>query len=223
MNTGRQKQFKMLPETAPKAIRWLMLGAVIGPILFTLAWIVLGSPRPDYSFVSQPISALGIGPKGPLMNVAMMLNGLLTTVGVIAVFQGLKHELGAVARWACTLLLAVSPLGILLAGIFTLDSPDLHKVGAQLGFGTPIISFLIVGLVLRRVPSWRTFGTWMLLGAVLTLTLLIGFTASVPESQMLTGGGRYGLWQRALITEVLAGFAALGWSAFRRSSAGTGD
>ena len=30
----------------PEATRWLALGAVAGPVLFTLAWFVLGSIRP---------------------------------------------------------------------------------------------------------------------------------------------------------------------------------
>jgi hypothetical protein len=83
--------------------------------------------------------------------------------------------------------------------------------------GTPVISFLIVGLVLRRVPEWKRFGTWMLVGCPLTLVLLVGFSMSVPPSELATGGGSLGLWQRALIIEVQAWFMIMGWLTFRRS------
>ncbi len=78
------------------------------------------------------------------------------------------------------------------------------------------MTFAIVGLMLRRVPSWRPFSTWMLLGSPLTLLLLVGFITSVPPAQMATGGGNLGLWQRALGTEIFAWYSDLGWLAFRR-------
>ncbi len=199
--------------------RWLMLGAVVGPVLFTLAAFALAPLHPGYSIVSQPMSALAIGPNGEFMRAAFLLYGFLVTIGVIAVFQSLKHELGAAARLVCTVLLALSPLGILWAGIFTMapETLGLHTLGATVAFSTPIIVFPVVGLILRRAPSWRHFGTWMLLGGPLTLALLIGFTMSVPPSQMVTGGGSFGLWQRALAIEVFAWYTALGWIAFRHS------
>ncbi len=204
------------PASAQTA-RWLALGAVAGPVLFTLAWIVLGPLRPGYSPVSQPISALAIGPNGVYMHAAFLLNGLLGIVGVVAVFQGARQEVGAIVRWTCAVLLLLSPLGFLWAGIFTMDHLALHNVGAQLAMSTPIISFLIVGLLMRRSPSWRRFGAWMLLGSPLALALLIGFTMSVPLAQLQTGagGGSFGLWQRALAIKVQAWFVALGWRAFR--------
>jgi hypothetical membrane protein len=205
---------------APAALeltRTLALGAVAGPVLFTLAWFVLGLLRADYSSVRQPISLLGIGPNGPVMNAAFMLGGLLLIVGVLAVFQGSKHEMGPVARWAGALLLVLSPLGLVLAGLFTVNHFALHLLGAQLACDSPIITFAVVGLLLRRVASWRRFGTWLLLGSPLTLVLLVGFIASVPPTELATGGGNLGLWQRALGTEIFAWYVALGWLAYRRS------
>jgi|SRR5215472_13312512 len=206
---------------SPQATRWLALGAVVGPVMFVLASVVLGLLRPGYSSVSQQVSALAIGPNGVFMRAAYMLCGPLVIVGVIAVFRGFKHELGEVACWACTVLLVLSPLGILWAGIFTMNPETLalHLVGAQLAFTTPIIALPIAGFVLRRVPYWRRFGTWLLLGSPLTLAVLIGFIMSVPPSVLATvaGGGNLGLWQRALGIEVFAWFVAMGWRAFRRS------
>ena len=199
------------------AARWLPLGAVVGPVLFILSSFALVPLHPGYSVVAQQVSALAVGPNGTYMRAAFLLHGVLVTVGVIAIFQGLDHEFGPVARWTCTALLALSPLGILWAGIFTMDHLALHNIGGQFAFASPVITFPIVGLLLRRTPSWRCFGTWMVLGGPLTLVLLVGFINSVPQSELATGGGSLGLWQRALGGEVFAWFAAMGWLAFRHS------
>src|SRR5690349_15892098 len=67
--------------------RLLALGAIAGPALFTVAWLVLGFVSPGYtvgdthiapySLVSQPISGLGMGDTAPFMNTAFVLSGLL--------------------------------------------------------------------------------------------------------------------------------------------------
>ena len=207
---------RTLPAAAatPDLDRWLALGAVVGPVLLTLGAFALAPLHAGYSIVSDQASALAIGPNGAFMRAAFLLYGVLVTVGVVAVFHGLRHELGTVARWTCTVLLALSPLGILWAGIYTMDHLALHTVGAELAFGTPVIAFPIVGLMLRRAPSWRRFGTLMILGGPLTLALLIGFINSVPPSVLSSGAagaGSLGLWQRALGIEVFAWYAALGW------------
>ena len=112
------------------ATRWLALGAVAGPALFTLAWFVLGLLSPGftifgtliapYSPISQPISGLGLGSTAPFMNAAFVLSGILLMAGVIGVFQTMTSSSRPAARWACAALLALSPLGLVVAGIFTL-------------------------------------------------------------------------------------------------------
>src|SRR5207302_8133247 len=131
----------------PKAIRWLALGAVAGPVLFTLAWVVLGFLSPGYtawgtriapySPISQPISGLGLGPTAPFMNATFVLSGLLILVGVAGIFQGIR-EMGTLARWSCTVLLALSPLGMVMDGFFTLESILPHTAGFLLGCATPV-------------------------------------------------------------------------------------
>ena len=137
-------------QASPVA-RWLALGAVAGPILFTLAWVILGTLSPGYtawgvriapySPISQPISGLGLGPTAPFMNAAFVLSGLLMLVGVVGIFQGIR-EMGAPARWSCIVLLALSPLGMVVDGFFTLESFLPHTAGFLLGCATPVLSFV---------------------------------------------------------------------------------
>lgn len=209
------------PAAAPRTSarspgRWLSLAAVAGPLSFALCWAVLGSGRAGYSSVSQPISALAVGPQGGAMRLAFLLNGLLTTVGVIASCRALRPQLGRGRYWTCLSLLLISPLGVLWDGVFTMDHLTLHNVGVQAAVGGAVVTLPVTGLVLRRSAHWRGFGTLLVCTAPLTVALLIGFVTSVPLTQMATGGGHYGLWQRALILEVQAWYVALGWLAFRR-------
>jgi len=212
-------------RTASKKTRWLALGAIAGPVLFTLAWVILGALSPGYtawgtriapySPISQPISGLGLGPTAPFMNAAFVLSGLLMLVGVIGIFQNIG-EMGTLARWICTVLLALSPLGMIVDGFFTLESILPHTAGFLLGCGTPVLSFAVVGLLLRRTESWRRFGTWLVLGSPLTLALLVLYflTFSPTIAGMQTGVA--GLTERMLVVEVFAWFVALGALAFRR-------
>ncbi len=199
----------------PRDVAWLTLGAVVGPAVFAVAIIVLGFLRPGYSIVSQAISLLAINRYGGLMRLAFLFDGLLTFIGVIAAFRVFAIELGSVLRWTCSVLLLLVPLGIFWDGVFTMNSLAVHAVGTVLALVTPIVTFVVAGILLRRTPSLRRFGTWLLFGSPLTLGLLVGFVTSVPFSQMATGGGELGLWQRALNIEIHAWFVALSWLAFR--------
>jgi hypothetical protein len=210
----------------PATGRWLALGAVAGPVLFTLAWFILGFLSPGYTLfgthiapyspISQPISGLGLGPTAPFMNAAFVLSGLLIMAGVVGIFQSIR-EVGAVARWSCTVLLALSGVGSVVVGIFTLESFFVHFVGVLLALATPVLSFLVSGLVLRRIPRWRRFGSWLLLGSPLTLVLLVLFFATFNPTAAGANLGVSGVTQRVLAVEIHAWFVALGWLVFRRS------
>lgn len=212
---------------AQPSARWLALGAVAGPVLFTLVWVILGFLSPGYtawgvriapySPISQPISGLGLGPTAPFMNAAFVFCGLLLLIGVVGIFQSIR-ELDGLARWSCIVLLALSPLGMIVDGLFTLESMLPHTAGFLLGSATPVLSFLVIGLVLRRVKSFRRFGTWLLLGSPLTLALTILYFLTFSPTVAGIQTGVAGLTERLLILEVLAWFVALGILVFRHSS-----
>lgn len=213
------------PQDRPQpATRWLALGAVAGPVLFTLAWLVLGflspgytlygTPIAPYSPISQPVSGLGLGPTGPFMNAAFVLSGLLLLAGVVGAFHGIR-ELGGVARWSCVVLLVLSPLGAVMAGIFTLESFFLHFVGFLLAAATPVLSFIVAGFLLRRVPSWRRFGSWLLVASPLTLVLVFVFFQTFNPAAAGAGLGFAGLTQRVAVVEIQAWYVAMGWLAYR--------
>jgi hypothetical protein len=210
----------------PRVARWLALGAVAGPVLFTVAWLVLGFLSPGftifgtliapYSPISAGISGLGLGPTAPYMNAAFVLGGLLTLAGVAGIFQSIP-EMGSAARWGCTVLLGLSGLGMALDGIFTLESFFPHLMGFVLGAGAPVLSFLVTGNSLRRIPRWRRFGSWLLLGSPLTLAFLALYFLTFSPTAAGARSGVAGLTERILVSEIFAWFVVMGWKAFRRS------
>lgn len=214
-------------STTREASRWLALGAVAGPVLFTLAWFVLGFLSPGMVFdgappipaspITAPISGLGLGPTGPFMNVGFVLGGILLVAGVLGVFS--TSDLASsrpAARWACAALLSLTGVGMVIAGVFTLEAPLPHLVGFGVATGIPLLSFLMAGSFFRGIPRWRRFGTWLRLGSPLTLVLLILSQVTFDQATITAGQGIAGLTSRLLAVEVLAWFVAMGWLAFRR-------
>ena len=202
----------------------LTLGAIAGPILFTAAWAILGVVSPGYtlwdihiapySAVSQPISGLGLGPTGPFMNSAFVLSGLLLLGGVVGIVGSIP-ELGPRARWGSAALLALSPLGCIADGIFTLESFLPHFIGYLVAIGSTVVSFFVFGLVIRRLPRWRGIGNALLVASPLTLVLMV--VAQLTFDPIAAGAnlGIAGLTERIAVTEVFLWFAALGWAARR--------
>ncbi len=206
--------------------RWLALGAVAGPILLTLAWIVLGLMRPDTKnewgvsggikgMITQPFSGLGLGPNGSLFNAAFLLSGILIIVGVFGVFQAIGPGERPAMRRAGATLLALSGLGGVVCGIFTIESFFLHMTGVLMGIGGPIMGFLATGFFLRDIPRWRRFGNWLFLGSPLTLLLLVLFFLTFQYETVSAGLGVAGLTERILVIETQAWYVTMGWLAFR--------
>jgi hypothetical protein len=211
----------------PVAIRTLALGAVIGPVLFSLAWLLLGFLSPGYTLfghafthyspISQPISGLGMGSTAPYMNTAFVVSGLILILGVAGVFGTIATAGRPALRRAALALLAGTGVGQIICGVFDLEAMMPHMLGFLLAMGLPVMGFLAAGRFFRGVPGWRRFGTWLMaVGSPLTLLLLVAFFAAFQPTADGAEHGVAGLVQRAGAIQVHAWFAAMGWLAYRR-------
>lgn len=214
-------------RTTPHPVQVLALGALVGPVLFNLSWLVLGSISTGYTLfghtftsyspISQSISGLGIGDTAVYMNTAFVLTGLILIVGVVGVFRVVDGTDRPGQRRAAMVLLAITGVGQIVCGVFTLEAMMAHLLGFLLALGTPIVSFVVAGRFLRGVPGWRRFGTWLMaVGSPLALILLVAYFVTFQPTADGAEHGIAGLVQRIGVLQVHAWFVAMGWLAYRR-------
>jgi len=87
------------------------------------------------------------------------------------------------------------------------------SLGFVLALGSLVVSFLVTGIMLRRISRWRGFVNGLVLASPLTLVLFVLFFATFKPAASGAGLGVAGLTQRVLIVEVHAWFVALAdWS-----------
>jgi hypothetical membrane protein len=206
------------------ALARLGLLTPIGAALFTLAWFVLGLVSPGYrlfdlviepySAISQPVSGLGLGVTGPWMNAAFVLGGILVLVGMLGVAVSWpRTRLGI----ASLVLVSLVGVGMIVDGVFTLESVLLHLVGFLLAVVLPAIGFVLAGIALRRTR--RRLSTLLLVAGPLALALFVVFQVIFDPYSAGDDIGVAGLVQRLLITVVLASVSVLGLAAFRGTRA----
>lgn len=198
----------------------LAILAPVGAVLFTVAWLVLGFLSPGYrlfdlviepySPISQPISGLGLGVTAPWMNAAFVGGGVLVLIGTIA---ATRDWTGGLRRTSAVLVSLVG-LGMIVDGLFTLESVMLHLVGFVLAVVLPIVGFLLGAIAWRRArpPLAVVLG----LAGIVALVLFVVFQVIFDPYAAGDNTGVAGLVQRALVTVVLAAVSAVAITAFRQ-------
>jgi len=194
--------------------------APIGAVLFTLAWIVLGAVSPGYrlfdlvidhySPISQPISGLGLGVTGPYMNTAFILGGALLSAGVLASIRSFRTSRAATVG---LVMIAFLGIGMIVDGIFTLESVMLHLLGFLLAVPVPAVGFVVLGIALRR--EHRRLSILSIVIGVLTLTLFVAFMITFDPYSAGDNTGYSGVLQRVLVTVVLAAVTLVAATAIR--------
>jgi hypothetical protein len=192
-----------MPENTRATILRLALLAPLGAIVFTLAWLVLGAVSPGYelfghvispySWISQPVSGLGLGVTGPWMNAAFIVCGILILTGTLATASRWR---GGLAKTALVLM-SFMGVGMILCGAFTLEAMMLHLSGFLLAVPVPAVGFVLAAAWLRR--SDPALARVALAGGVLTLVLFAWFMAIFDASGAGGNEGYAGLVQRLLI------------------------
>jgi hypothetical membrane protein len=206
----------------------LALAAVAGPILFLIAWIVLGFVNNGYTLwgvhvahynpIQQQISALGVGNTAPYMNTTFILTGLLLIAGAIGIFTVLRTEMTArVRKWSLALWI-LPGVGSIIDGIFTFEHAMPHFAGFALVL-CAIAGYAVTGVALRRSPAWRHTGRWLIVAAVLTVALTATFSATFTPTAEGQLTGIAGLTERTLVTQIMWWYVLLGWKTYRADTA----
>lgn len=166
----------------------LLLCGVVGPVLFAVATVFVGTTRSSYSHVSQFISELGeTGAElGWVMNwFGFMLSGVLILIFVIAsrklVSSGALNVIGSL----CLIAFAIC---LFLAGVYSCDlgcsptnpTPEqkLHDLVSIIAFPAFILGVMVWGVMFLRDAGWRRFGVYSLVSGFASIVVLVAMVQS---------------------------------------------
>ena len=160
-----------------KPTRTLALCGLAGAVLFTLTWIAIGIADSTFSFVNNNTSDLGsLTAKHPTpYNVALSISGLLTIGLAVAVVRTFGRRRAVIAA---AVLIAIFGIGQFIDGLAREDCPpsvdavcraaekagqisthhQVHNIESLFTFTSLMLAPFVLGLVLRSLPRWRTFG-----------------------------------------------------------------
>jgi hypothetical membrane protein len=180
----------------------LSAAGILGPILFTVTFIVQGLFRPGYSHVAEPVSALAAGPNGWVQDVNFLIFGSLMMAYAIGLHLGVRPT-----RWGIVgpALLVLSGAGLVLAGVFPArDASGAfsvgpgHMVAAFTSFLPAGVGVIVISRRMARDPRWRTLAAYALASGVAITVLFLGTgPLAVPDDAPLHGWG--GLLQRLTV------------------------
>jgi hypothetical membrane protein len=204
---------------SPTVTRLLIAGGVVGPILFSVIILIEGATRPGYDAWRMAGSALSLSDQGWMQITNFIVGGLL----ILGFAVGVRQTFGRGATWG-PILLAVTGMGLIIAGVFvtdpafgyppgTPDGPAIHMTWhGTLHFFPGGLSFFI-GLsaacfvFARRFasdPHWRGWAALSVAVGVLVLAFLIAYAVAAGR---VPGGGLAGLLERISIISGLAWIA----------------
>jgi hypothetical protein len=139
---------------------------------------------------------------------------VLLITGTLGIFTVLKTEMAAAPRAWSLALWTMPGAGSIVDGIFTFE----HALPHFAGFGLSLLAvagFAATGYGLRRSPTWRNVGRWLMVAAPLTISLTVLFFATFTPTATGQLTGVAGLTERILVSEIFWWYALLGWIAFR--------
>jgi hypothetical membrane protein len=195
------------------------LAGMVGPVLFVLVFTAAAFLRPGYSALRDPVSDLGTGPSAWIQNANFFVFGLLILVFTTGFHRGMRGVMQPRRLKAVAVLLVLSGVGIMAAGVFP-DNPNdptapagiMHWLaGFLLAFLSAIAAISIVGKQLRKTSGWRGYGRYSTVTAWTALALIpVQFLLLSPSSP-LAGAQLGGLLERIFAIEVFAWYAVSGW------------
>jgi hypothetical protein len=182
----------------------LAVAGIVGPILFTVAFVVQGLFRLDeYSPVEEVVSALEAGPGGWVQQVNFVVFGLLTVAFAVGLHLGLRPT-----RWGVIgpSLLVLSGMALVWAAVFPLREdaaghiydPGLHIVGGMTYFLSSAFGLIVLSRRIAADPRWRHLASYTLVTGIAAVALLLAMRVFViPEDAPLHAWA--GLAQRTVL------------------------
>ncbi|MDQ2706481.1 MAG: DUF998 domain-containing protein [Actinomycetota bacterium] len=187
--------------------RALAAAGIIGPILFTTAFIAQGLfRRGEYNATTEDISSLEAGPglQGAVQQVNFALFGLLLIAFAVGLHRGVRRSRAALTG---PMILACNGVGLIIAGIFplrqdaagvTYDPLGVHSVNGRIFFLTIGLGLIVISRGLAADPRWRGLAAYVLATGIALLVMFVPFGVLTQPSDAVLHPW-LGLVQRAIL------------------------
>lgn len=173
-----------MPEVGSKpnrVVRYSAIAGIVGVLLYTVAWLVLGLLEPSYSHTGDPISNLSaVGASyAPVMTVVILVFAALIAVFAFGLQRGLPP--GFWGGPAALVLVGVGYLGVALAPLNLADPGNSnvpHMTSATVTVFAMVLAPVLTVPRLRRDPGWRNLSGYSIATTVLGFAVMV--LASLP-------------------------------------------
>lgn len=166
--------------------------APLACILFTLLYAIAASQDPEYTFLENYLSDLGVGPGAWAFNSALLASGaMLSLFAVFGLSAALPTE--PISRTGGALL-ALAGVFLVNVGIFTEDAGDIHLILSYAFFISAFFSLGVLTIAMYRdrclgsVPLYVTGGLF-LSGLIMILALGVNPFTETLAVLMVMGWG----------------------------------
>lgn len=189
------------------------VAGVMGPLLFVLLLLVQSFLAPDYSHVTEPISALSTRPYGWIQNANFAQFGVLLIVFALGLARAMPsgRRLGiAIAGFLLgglgSLVLATFPWRTVNGAPF---EPLGHTIGSFLLFLPIAIGYILLSWPMRADPRWRDLSSATRASGIAIIVLFFAFGA-LAEAKDTPLHSIEGIFQRVLAAVVVGATLMLG-------------
>ncbi|TMB94316.1 MAG: DUF998 domain-containing protein [Chloroflexi bacterium] len=204
------------------------IAGVAGPIIFISVLTVAGLMRDGYDPVTRFVSDLAIGEAGWLQTANFIAFGALLIVFAAGLRRGLAD--GPAVR-VSVVLLSLSGLGLVLAGLFPTDLAgqpstahgEVHFAASLLTFGTLLAAFFLIARVFDKDVQWARYARYSTRMGIIVGALCLAATAATPAATFNNfHAGPLAPWtglvQRALFLVAFGWIAVIGFRLLRLRS-----
>lgn len=196
--------------------RYLAASGIVGPVLYTVTWLVLGFLDPAYSHTRDPISNLSAAgaPYAPVMTSIIILFALL----IVAFAYGLHRGLSP-GFWAGPVALVVAGIGYVGIAFAPLNlaAPEVPSLPHTISASVTVFALMFAPVLLfprlRRDPGWRNLGGYSIATTVVAFAFAV--LASLPAFK-----GWEGLMQRLVTVVVLQWIVVIAIRLYVRTTPG---
>lgn len=162
-----------------------ILSGLVAPVIFMILYGIAMSKDPNYTFLENYLSDLGVGPGAWAFNSGLIITGILLVS--FAVF-GLRQALPK--HWTITFAVAVASIsGLFLVsiGVFTENAGDIHGLVSYGFFISALVAvgFLSEGLYRTKALGWLGLGVSLIVFLVGLNLVLMGGTPAVETAAVI--------------------------------------